>query len=134
MSKILLIDDDERLRALIARGLRAGGHDLVEAGDGQRGVALARRSLPDLVITDISMPDQDGIQTIRELRELSLTLPIIVISGEQGVGAYRPLDDARLLGANVAMAKPFELAALLGEVQRLLRENAGGEGSPNSKK
>jgi two-component system chemotaxis response regulator CheY len=132
MATILLIDDDERLRALIARSLKAGGHDLVEAGDGQRGVKLAKKSLPDLVITDISMPDQDGIQTIRELRELSLTLPIIVISGEQGVGSYRPLDDARLLGANVAIAKPFELAALLGEVQRLLREGAGGDGPPNA--
>jgi CheY-like chemotaxis protein len=124
MATILIIDDDDRLRAVIARILRSLGHELVEAGDGRRGVALVEQSKPDLVITDISMPDQEGIQTVRELRELDAQLPIIVISGEQGVGAYRPLEDARLLGANVVMAKPFEIPEFLGEVQRLLGGDA----------
>ncbi len=123
MARILIIVDYERLRAVIARLLGSAGHDTLEAGDGKRGVALAKTSRPDLVITDISMPDQEGIQTVRELRELDAELPIIVISGEQGVGAYRPLEDARLLGANVAMAKPFEVPVLLGEIARLLKDS-----------
>jgi DNA-binding response OmpR family regulator len=120
MAKILIIDDDDRLRAVIARILRSEGHDLLEAGDGRRGVAIAKAADPDLVITDISMPEQEGIQTVRELRELDATLPIVVISGEQGVGAYRPLEDARMLGADVVMAKPFEFPEFLGEIRRLL--------------
>jgi DNA-binding response OmpR family regulator len=126
MATILIIDDDDKLRAVIARSLRSLGHELLEAGDGKRGVALAQTSDPDLVITDISMPDQEGIQTVRELRELDAALPIIVISGEQGVGAYRPLEDARLLGADVVMAKPFEFPEFLGEVQRLLERGPKG--------
>jgi DNA-binding response OmpR family regulator len=121
MATILVIDDDEMLRRVIARRLRASGHEAVEAGDGKHGVQLAKRSRPDLVITDINMPDQEGMQTLTELREIDPALPIIVISGEPDVGAYRPLEDARLLGADVALAKPFELAALWSEVERLLK-------------
>jgi CheY-like chemotaxis protein len=123
MATILIIDDDESLRAVVVRGLRSIGLATIEAGDGKRGVDLARRSVPDLVITDINMPDQEGMQTIAELRELKPDLPIIVISGEPKVGAFAPLDDARLLGADVALAKPFALPALLTEVQRLLKKS-----------
>jgi CheY-like chemotaxis protein len=120
MAKILIIDDDEAVRTVIVRGLVSAGHESLEAGDGKRGVDLAKRSAPDLVITDINMPDQDGIQTIGELRELYPVLPIIVISGEKRVGDYAPLDDAQLLGADVVLAKPFVLPTLLTEVKRLL--------------
>src|SRR5688572_1943347 len=109
MATILVIDDDDQIRAILLRGMRAAGHEAIGVEDGKKGVKQARKTLPDLVITDISMPDQEGMQTITELRELSGDLPIIVISGEQNVGKYTPLDDARALGADVALSKPFEL-------------------------
>ena len=122
MANILVIDDDDQIRAILIRGLAAAGHGVIGVENGQKGVKQAKRAMPDLVITDISMPDQEGMQTITELRALSADLPIIVISGEQNVGKYTPLDDAQALGADVAMGKPFELARLLGEVGRLLGE------------
>jgi two-component system chemotaxis response regulator CheY len=125
MAKIVIIDDDKSLRTVISRIVRSAGHEVLEAPDGKRGVDLVRRSLPDLVITDISMPDQEGMQTIGELRELDAGLPIIVISGEQRVGDYDPLHDARLLGADASLQKPFMMATLLAEVERLLERSAG---------
>jgi DNA-binding response OmpR family regulator len=136
MARILVIDDDESLRRALVRALGSVPHDVLEAGDGRRGMDLARRGFPDLVITDITMPDQEGIQTIRELRDLDPDLPIIVISGEPRVGAYDPLDDSRHLGADAALAKPFQMGDLLAEVDRLLKRDAGdppprpGEATP----
>ena len=126
MAKILIIEDDEMLRSVIARTLRGAGHDPVEAGDGRRGMELAQALSPVLVITNINMPVQEGIQTIRELKELDPAPLIIVISGESRRGYYGPLEDARLLGADVALAKPFTLDALLAEVRKLLEWGAGG--------
>jgi CheY-like chemotaxis protein len=120
MATILIIDDERMVRAVMVRAIRGAGHDTLEAEDGKQGVALAKSGRPDLVITDISMPNQEGIQTINELRELDDALPIIVVSGEAPAHGYRPLDDARLLGADSAFAKPFSLAALVAEVERLL--------------
>jgi DNA-binding response OmpR family regulator len=121
MSRVLVIDDDKMIRLALCRALSKAGHETRDAGDGKRGVALAQEWAPDLVVTDISMPEQEGMQTISELRELAPRLPIIVMSGERGVGAYAPLTDARLLGADVAIAKPFDLSLLLTEVERLLK-------------
>lgn len=101
------------------------GHEVIEATDGARGVRAATHARPDLVITDINMPNQEGIQTIAELRELAPDLCIVVISGEHDRDGYAPLNDARLLGADSAFAKPFTVPALVVEVERLLRRRNG---------
>jgi CheY-like chemotaxis protein len=75
---------------------------------------------PDLVITDLLMPEQEGIETIQQLHELDESLPIIAISGMWGIGDFAPLEDAKLLGASVALRKPIERTTLLAEVSKLV--------------
>lgn len=123
MAKILIIDDEPLVRSVIARAVRGAGHDVLEAEDGEKGVSAAKSARPDLVITDISMPNQEGIQTIAELREIDEALPIIVVSGEPRTKGYAPLDDARLLGADSAFEKPFSMVELVAEIARLLSRN-----------
>ena len=79
--KILVIDDDSGMRYTLARVLSIGGHDVVTAEDGDRGMEAFRRLLPELVITDIFMPEQEGIETIRQIRRERPTAKIMAISG-----------------------------------------------------
>ena len=118
MAKILVIDDEQPVRRAICQMLTRGGHAALEAGDGADGLKLARAEQPDLVITDILMPNKEGIETIRELRRDAPGLPILVISGTGGSGLY--LQMAQLLGAHAALAKPFRSAELLAAVAGLL--------------
>ena len=118
MAKVLVIEDDETFRELICLMLQTAGHETLEAQDGTLGVArMAER--PDLVITDLVMPEQEGIETIQQIREIDETLPIIAISGMWG-GEFEPLDDAKMLGASVALQKPIARTTLLEEVSKLL--------------
>lgn len=106
------------VRRLLQQMLERAGHDVVAAADGVEGLAAARAHQPDLVVTDILMPNKEGIETIRELRQEIPGLPILVISGDPGSKLY--LEMARLLGAHAALTKPFRSADLLGAVDRLL--------------
>ena len=120
MAKVLVIDDDADLRRAICRGLRQAGHEPIEAGDGRAGLEAARREPVRLVITDIVMPDQDGIETIMELKGLDPSPAIIAMSGMSGGGGFTPLDDASLLGADAVFRKPFELTELVATAEKLL--------------
>ena len=120
MARLLVIEDEPNFRQLLCEMLRSGGHETIEAEDGVGGVQLVRRERPDLVITDIIMPGQEGIETIQQIREIDEALPIIAISGMWGVGDFAPLEDAKLMGAAVALEKPIERSTILGEVQKLL--------------
>lgn len=77
---LLLIEDDVPLRPVITRCLRVAGHERTEAGTAREGLARFRYRPPDLVITDLVMPDQDGLGVLMELREISPVTPVIVIS------------------------------------------------------
>jgi CheY-like chemotaxis protein len=104
MAEILIIDDDRQMRRLISRFLTGAGHTVHEAENGRDGIALFRRVRPALVITDIVMPDMEGIETIREPRRDAPTLPIIAISGSNEPIYLRA---ATSLGAMAALEKPF---------------------------
>jgi CheY-like chemotaxis protein len=121
MAKVLVIDDDAGLRAVVCRGLRHVGHEVIDAVDGDAGLEAARRHHPRLVITDIVMPGRDGIETIVALAALDPRPVIIAVSGMTGADGFTPLDDARLLGADAVLRKPFVLAELLETAERLLR-------------
>jgi CheY-like chemotaxis protein len=129
MATVLLIDDDELLRRAVVRMRRSGGHVVVEAANGRDGVRAVRRGPPDLVITDIIMPEQEGIETIAQIRELS-PLPIIAMSGTQRSAQFDPLGDAGLLGADVVITKPFTSEVLLAHVETLLRTSILADSSP----
>lgn len=119
MTTVLLIDDDSDVRHVLGRVLRSAGYEVVDAADGKQGLEAFGRHTPDLVITDIIMPNREGLETIASIREMS-DVPIIAISGTAVTKNYDPLGDAKLFGANVAMGKPFGGDALLAAVRSLL--------------
>ena len=110
--KVLVIDDDPDIRRTVSRILRVGGYKPVEAVGGREGIDALMRGRFVLVITDLFMPSQDGIETIQRIRELEPDMPIIAISGA-GDGDFSPLQDAKLMGANRIIAKPFTVDDIL---------------------
>lgn len=122
MSRILIIDDNASIVATLTRLLQRAGHDVVATSDGQSGVRAFREHGADLVITDIFMPKQDGIQTILELRALDASARIIAISGGDHTRTLSALEDAALLGALRTLPKPFGTAELLRAVAEALAE------------
>jgi CheY-like chemotaxis protein len=117
--RILLVDDDSAVRDSIAMVLEGAGFLVDQAEQGATGMQLLRAHAPDLVITDILMPQKEGIETIREIRSLLPRVPIIAISG-----SAEPLADylkmAQAFGASAILAKPFDPTVLLDLVNRLL--------------
>jgi CheY-like chemotaxis protein len=120
VTSILIIDDDAGIRRLLRAALERIGYQVSEAADGAAGVAEYRRAPSDLVITDVVMPGQDGIETIQQLREEFPDSRILAISGGPIDGANGTFTDARPLGANAALAKPFTLDAFARTVADLL--------------
>ena len=120
MAKILVIDDDVMVRHTISKILRHGGHEVVLAEDGVRGMAAFRKERPDLVITDIIMPEQEGIATISQIRREMCDAKIIAVSGGGRIGNADFLAMARKLGANDILAKPFLPDELLSRVKTCL--------------
>lgn len=123
MATILLIDDDDPLRGALQQSLVNAGHKVIEASDGLQGVELARGMSVDIVITDLVMPVQEGVETILTLRRERPRLPIIAMSG--GVTNSRLyLDIAGKIGAKRMLPKPFTPRALIALVEQVLDEEA----------
>jgi DNA-binding response OmpR family regulator len=120
MAKILVIDDDVMVRHTISKILRHGGYEVVLAEDGVRGMAAFRKERPDLVITDIIMPEQEGIATISQIKREVHDAKIIAVSGGGRIGNADFLSMARKLGASDILAKPFLPEDLLGRVKSCL--------------
>jgi CheY-like chemotaxis protein len=108
MTKILVIDDDAVVRTTIEQILEVAGYQVLCAEDGVRGMAVFRNEAPDLIITGIITPEQEGIQTITEMRKEKPDAKIIAISGGGRVANTDFLRIARALGAMGAIAKPFD--------------------------
>lgn len=120
MPTILIIDDDPAARRMIGRILVDAGHQITEAENGVDGVRKYLAERPNLVITDIIMPEKEGIQTITDIRSSGSTVGIIAISGG-GVGAGNLyLSMAEELGADAVLAKPFRPSDLSALVEDLL--------------
>jgi CheY-like chemotaxis protein len=121
MGHVLVIDDDPTIRSLVAGLLEANGHSLVQAADGRVGVALFAKGAFDLVVTDIVMPEQEGIETITAIRRVNRAVPILAISGSATVGGSGDyLRAAAALGASATLQKPFAPDAFIAAVERLL--------------
>ena len=119
--KILVIDDDHLVRLTLSRVLTHSGHEVVTAADGNRGMTQLHAERPDVVITDIIMPEQEGFQTIVMIRRDYPEMKIIAISGGQRQGNHNVLAIAASLGADEVIAKPFEPADLLAALERLVQ-------------
>jgi CheY-like chemotaxis protein len=127
MARILLIDDDRDVRTLMVYELKAAGHDVQAAQDGVEGLAMQRLSPADVVVTDIFMPEKEGIETIRELTEEFPGIKIIAISGGGQVrGSRRSFTAHELgvvadqLGVVAVLHKPFETRELLRSIESAL--------------
>lgn len=122
MPRILLVEDDEAIRGILARTLVAAGHEVEEAWNGDVALAAYRKQAADLVITDLVMPEKDGLQMIMELRKLDPAVKIIAMSGGgRTLGqAQLYLESAKLFGALQVLAKPFTAATLMQAVNAVL--------------
>jgi len=120
MALILIIDDDNQFREMLREMLERTGYEIVEASNGKEGLKLYRENPTDLIITDIIMPDKEGIETIIELRRDFPDVKIIAISGGGHNHAEHYLFMARIFGVQRTFAKPIARKELLKAVRELL--------------
>jgi DNA-binding response OmpR family regulator len=122
MSLIVVIDDDPSLRGLFACTLARAGYEVLEAGNGLRGLCLNAAHKPELVIANVRLCDRDGIETIGLLRRERPALPILAISADgQHQRNSKLLRLARRRGANAALGRPILMEDLLKRVDALVR-------------
>jgi DNA-binding response OmpR family regulator len=122
MRKILIIDDDEQILPMLAHAMELAGYAAVTALDGREGQRLLEKQPFDLVITDIIMPEREGMETITYIKKNFPAIKIIAISGGGRIGPETYLPAALELGADDALAKPFAMEELLTSVRKLLGE------------
>lgn len=120
MARILIIDDNVEVLETYCRILEHAGYEVVVTVDGEKGIRAFRGIVPDLIITDIIMPEKDGLETIRELKRDFPDAKIIAISGGDKVSPGNYLNMAKNLGAMCTLTKPIERDILLAAVERCL--------------
>jgi len=123
MTTVLIIDDDADLRLLYKEILEQAGYEVMDAADGAAGISLYRTHRPDVVITDIVMPEKEGLETIKELGQDFPGVKIIAVSGGfHNMDAAACLNMARLMGARRTLPKPVPKKVLIETVQAVLAE------------
>ena len=122
MARILLIDDDAAVRHMLRLTLTHFGHTVIEARDGKEGLELFERSNADLVLTDIVMPEKEGLEVLMELRKKHPAVKVIAMSGGDRKGVAGYLQMATLLGAARVLNKPFSNKVLMAAIFELLAE------------
>jgi DNA-binding response OmpR family regulator len=120
MASILVVEDDEDIRPLIAGMLVKVGHTVRQAGNGLEGVRLYREAPADLVLTDVVMPEQEGLAMILELRRMNPAVRIIAMSGGFAYDPKLYLHMASRFGADRVLRKPFQFSELIDAVNGLL--------------
>jgi len=120
MKRILVIDDDEKIRTLFKRFLGGKGYDVLCAENGKEGLQLLEAETLDLVITDIMMPEKDGLEVVLAMRLNHADIPIIAISGGMQAAPLDFLPMAHKFGAKKVLYKPVELKELLAAVKEAL--------------
>ena len=118
MARILIIDDDPELRALLQQTFHAAGHEVTLAADGNQGLQLQCAKPASVIITDLLMPEKEGLETIVEFRQDFPKVPIITISGRPSTEFF--LHMAKRLGAVRTIEKPFRPSELLAAVEQVL--------------
>jgi DNA-binding NtrC family response regulator len=124
MMKILIIDDDQRIRDLFRIWLERAGYEVYEAENGQKGVQLQQTTPVDLLICDLIMPVQEGIETITQFRNNYPEIGIIAISGGGKIGPDSYLAVAEHLGAWRVFTKPVDMVSLVETIKEW--EKSGG--------
>ena len=119
MAKILAVDDSASMRQMVSFTLKGAGHDVMEASDGAQALALAKTSQVDLVLTDVNMPNMDGVTLIRELRALPnyKFTPMLTLTTESGTDKKM---EGKQAGATGWIVKPFSPDQLLATIKKVL--------------
>ena len=117
---ILVIEDDTQIRFLLRKNLESEGYRVLEAENGSVGITLYQQNAVDLVITDLIMPEKEGIETIRELKKLNAHVKIIAMSGGGAIEPTQYLSMAQKLGVLKTFTKPFLRNDILTAVKELL--------------
>jgi DNA-binding response OmpR family regulator len=120
MKNILLVEDDGDLRSLLKLVLEEEGYEVVEAEDGRIALNEFTAHTPDLVITDIVMPDKEGLELIKELKRLDSEIKIIAMSGGARNNPLDYLNLAKYLGADYIIDKPFDISDFIIMVGKAL--------------
>lgn len=119
MALIIVIDDEEMIRKVIAAALKREGHAILEASDGAEALTLLKDTLPDLILTDIFMPERDGLEVIMSLQKDKRKVPIVAMTGAPD-NAEMYLKAAKGLGASRILAKPFSIETLVRTINEAL--------------
>lgn len=120
MAGILIVEDDNDLREMLKSSLARRKYTILEACNGKEALSRFKASIVDLVLTDIIMPDEDGLKVIMRFRELKPAIKIIAISGGGKAGPGNYLNMARALGADEVFSKPFSINSLLSKIDEIL--------------
>ncbi len=123
MKLILVIDDDSQIRTMLKAMLEREDFSVIVASDGKEGMELFAQKPVDLIITDLIMPEKEGIEVIQELKKSNSKIPIIAISGGGKNSPDIYLNIAKLLGADAIFEKPFEKDKLINAVKKSLKLN-----------
>ena len=127
MARILVIDDEPLVRQMLEVRLTRAGHEVVTAPDGEEAIAVHNSQAAELVITDIFMPEKDGLETIQELRRETPELKIIAVSGGSRIGNMDFLKMAAKFGASAALYKPLDYDELLQAIETCLQPPPGSK-------
>jgi len=123
--RVLLVDDEPAIRRFLRLSFDAEGYQVEEAGDGKVALDILRTKAPDLLILDLGLPDLDGFEVIRQLRDLGSSIPIVVLSSRTDEkGKVQALD----LGADDYVTKPFGIDELLARTRTALRHRLQQQG------
>ena len=122
MARILVVDDEEMIRAMLRKVLERAGHEAGGAADGNEALRLQRENAADVVVTDIIMPDMDGTELIIILKREFPDTKIIAISGGGRIGPQGYLQLAKRFGADRTFGKPFEVSDFMEAVDEVLKE------------
>ncbi|HEC12462.1 MAG TPA: response regulator [Acidiferrobacteraceae bacterium] len=128
MPRVLIVDDEESVRVMVAAMIKPDGYNVTEAASGAEACDACKESPVDLIITDIVMPEKNGIDLIRYVKKEYPDIAVIAISGGGGIeGRYDYLEIARLVGADNILKKPFELRELRSAVSEAMKSCATSE-------
>ena len=130
MAKIVVFDDELSILLMLKKMLEKAGHEVDMALNGRDGMELIKKNLPDLLITDIIMPEKEGLETILEIKKKYPELKIIAISGGGRIGPEGYLPTAKHFGADMVFSKPLVQKEFLQAVSLLLKKPHRDNSSP----
>jgi len=124
MARILIIDDDETIQNVFQRFLTGKGYDVALASDGRKGLRVLEEQQIDLVITDIMMPETDGLEVVMAIQGKAQQIPVIAMSGGMHAMPMDFLPMAKKFGACKVLYKPIEMEDLLAAVEEAMEAKA----------